>query len=177
VTVRFFLRDDAGPPAGNTELPAGLRLTIWRPREQPAPPFDPLRLAVWLQDRCGLFADGRYSELSLWSGERRVHRLVVTPRWYRFPFMAPGDLQLGALWTDPAWRRQGLARLAMAEAHRLFPGLSQRLWYVTDEANVASLALARSAGNRPVGEGRRTNPVGIAFIGRFELDSAAVSSR
>ena len=99
--------------------------------------------ALLLQDRCGLFADGRYSELSLWSGERRIHRLVVTPRWYRFPFMAPGDLQLGALLTDPAWRRQGLARLAMAVAHRLFAGPSQRLWYVTDEANVASLALAR----------------------------------
>lgn len=179
MTVRFFLRDGDSPPADDVTLPAGMTLTVWRPREQQGPlaqPFDPLRLAVWLQDRCGLFADERYTELSVWSGERQVHRMIVTPRWYRFPFMAPGDLQLGALWTAPAWRRRGLARFAMAEAHRLFPGPPQRFWYLTDDANIASVALACAAGYRPVGEGRRTNPVGLALIGRFELDRTTLTS-
>jgi RimJ/RimL family protein N-acetyltransferase len=135
-------------------------------------PVDPWRLAVWLQDRCGLFADGRYLELSITSGKRRVCRLVVTPRWYRFPFMAPDDLQLGALWTDPAWRRQGLARRTMAEAHRRFAGATQRFWYVTDSGNAASVALARASGYRPAGEGHRTRPVGIGLIGRYEIERA-----
>lgn len=168
--IRFFVRGGGRPGGADTAFAHDLTLAIWRPRERFPTPLDPLRLATWLQDRCGLFDDGRYTELSLWRGEQRVHRLVVTPRWYRFPFMNSGDLQIGALWTDPAWRRRGLARRTMAEAHRLFAGPSQRFWYVTDAANAASTALALAAGYQPCGEGRRTRPIGIGPLGQFRLD-------
>ena len=173
MTVRFFVRESGGTDSGGTTLSPDFTLTAWSPRNQrtlPLDPADPLRTLAWLQDRCRLFADGRYTELSLWRGERRVHRLIVTPRWYRFPFMEPGDLQLGALWTDPPSRRQGLARAAMAEAHRLFAGDAQRFWFVTDRANAASTALAHAAGYRLAGTGQRTSPIGIALLGQFRLD-------
>jgi len=172
VTISFFLRDGDDTPDEEQSLPAGMTLTAWSPREEATPPLsppDPLQLAVWLQDRCGLFDDGRYTQLSIWRGAVRIHRLIVTPRWHRFPFMKPGDLQLGGLWTDTASRRQGIARMAMNHAHRLFAAPGQRFWYLTESANVASAALARAAGYRLVGEGRRTKLLGMAILGQFRI--------
>jgi GNAT superfamily N-acetyltransferase len=175
VSVSFFARDGDTPLVPEQPLPEGVTLHIWRPEGEPALipwRFDPLRLAAQWQARLGLFEDARYAELSLWRASTRVHRLVVTPRWHRFPFMAPGDLQVGALWTHPAWRRSGLARLAIDRAHRLFPAPGRRFWYVADSANAASLELAATCGYRFVGEGIRTKPLGFSVLGRFELDRA-----
>ena len=171
--VAFFLREadrSCGPPRG---LPDGLTMQVWRPRgrgTRSALTADALRLGVTIQDKLGLFDDDRYTEFSLWCATTRVHRLIVTPRWHRFPFMARGDLQLGGLWTHPGWRRRGLARSAVAEAHSLFDAPGQRYWYVADTSNAASMALARAAGYRIVGQGRRTRPMGLAILGQFRLE-------
>lgn len=173
MTIAFLARDGDAPLTRERALPDGTSLQLWRPGGDsalPEFPFDALRWAVTLQHKLGMFADSRYTELSIWCARTRLHRLIVTPRWHRFPFMAPGDLQIGALWTHAAWRRFGLARLALDRAHREFAAPGQRFWYVTDSANAASMALAHSAGYRLVGEGHRTKPVGIALLGQFQLD-------
>ena len=173
MSVFFLLRGHDEALQEQRGLPAGVSLQVWRPHEEAALPLsslDPLRAAVWLQDRCGLFADGRYTELSVWRGAVRIHRLIVTPRWHRFPFMAPGDLQIGGLWTDARWRRKGIARWTIDRAHRLFAAPGQRFWYVTDSDNGASKSFAEAAGYRLVGEGSRTKPAGIALLGQFRLE-------
>jgi RimJ/RimL family protein N-acetyltransferase len=171
MSVAFFLRD--GAPDDGPALPDGMSLKLWRPNEQVLPPLYAVRAAYWLQAQLGMFADRRFTELSLWSGEAMVHRLIVTPRWYRFPFMAAGDLQFGALWTHPAHRRRGLARLGLAEAHRLFSGPTQRFWYVADSDNLPSTALAIASGYRLTGIGRRTTRFGLGLLGQFQMDRPA----
>jgi RimJ/RimL family protein N-acetyltransferase len=173
MSVCFFLRAAGPVEPGAQSLPRGIAARWWTPRECARPPMAPRRGAVWLQDRLRLFADRRFAELGLWRGEELVHRLVVTPRWYRFPFMEAGDLQLGALWTSPSHRRQGLALAAISEAHRRFGGPGQRFWYVADGDNRGSIALARSAGYELVGTGKRSRPAGIRLLGRFTLDRIA----
>lgn len=103
-----------------------------------------------------------------------LHRLVVTPRWYRFPFMEIDDLQIGAVWTRPEARGQGLARAAIAEAHRLFGEGPRRFWYVVDAGNSASISLIESCGYRLVGTGLRMRPFGVALLGRFRLMAACL---
>lgn len=176
MTVCFYLREADEPTHRELPLPDGTTLRAWRPCEQeslPLSPFDPLHLGVWVQHKCGLFDDPRYTELSLWRGTDRIHRLIVTPRWHRFPFMASSDLQIGALWTHPAWRRLGIAACMMDHAHGLFAAPGQRFWYIAESANSASKALAAAAGYRFVGEGQRTRPLGLAMLGRFELEHPA----
>lgn len=170
MSVNFFL--NAGGGVDGPPTPEGVDVRVWRPREQPSPPLS-RQAAVWLQHRLGLFADDRFAELGLWRGDELLHRLIVTPRWYRFQFMADGDLQLGRLWTNPAHRRKGLALAAINEAHRLFGGPGQRFWYVADARNLASAALAHAAGYDLVGSGRRTHPAGIRLLGRFTMDRPA----
>jgi len=99
-----------------------------------------------------------------------VHRLVVTPRWYRFPFMGARDLQIGAVWTAPAARQQGLAQLAIAEVHHRFAGEPVAFWYVIDAPNSASAALARACGYEFVATGRRTRRFGSRLLGQFVIE-------
>ena len=171
MSVCFLLRE-AGSSFPAPSFPPGVSMRVWTPRQRPTSAHS---LAVWLQFRLGMFADDRFAELSLWRGDELVHSLVVTPRWHRFPFMADGDLQLGALWTNPAHRRRGLALAAMKQAHRRFGGPGQRFWYVTDASNLSSAALARSAGYEPVGTGHRTSPAGIRLLGQFKLDQTVAT--
>ncbi len=98
----------------------------------------------------------------------------MTPRWFRFPFMALGDLQIGALWTEPDARRLGLARAAIAEAHRRHAAPGRCFWYVVDDGNPASISLAEACGYRLVGAGRRTRPLGVSGLGRFRMDTARI---
>ena len=136
----FYRLDDAGGARGAV-LPAGVEARVWRPASDgfPPPGSRSLRNAVWWAfARLGLFARPDFVEITLWRGGERLHRLIVTPRWLRFPFMAADDLQLGDLWTHPGARGQGLARAAIAIAHRRFAG--RRFWYLVRSDNTADRA-------------------------------------
>ena len=130
--------------------------------------------AWWALSRLGVIAGNSFAALSLWREHMLVHRLIVTARWYRFPFMTKGDLQLGDLWTHRDARRRGLARYAIAEAHRAFGRPGRRFWYVVDADNRGSVQLIESCGYRLVGIGRRTAPAGVRLIGRFVVESASM---
>jgi len=84
--------------------------------------------------------------------------------------MDTDDLQIGDVWTYPGAREQGLAQLALTAVQALtWP--EDRLWYLVEVGNAASIRLAETAGYRLVGSGRRTRPLGIALLGRFRLDT------
>lgn len=171
MTFLFYRHDGDAPVEAE---PCDAVADWWRPAVDGLPVGGPTRnLAWWGLARLGLFADARFAELSLRRGGTVVHRLIVTPRWHRFPFMRPGDLQIGDLWTHPDARRQGLARDAVAEAHRMFGGAGTRFWYVVAADNRASVRLIRSCGYALVAQGARTAPLGIRAIGRFVPDRAS----
>jgi RimJ/RimL family protein N-acetyltransferase len=127
-------------------------------------------LVWWLLARTGAFARGGFTEICIEQDGRLVHRLIVTPAWFRFPFMSPRDLQIGDVWTAPDARRKQLARTAIGEAHRRFAGEGACFWYVTDAANAASAALAKSCGYQLVATGRRTRPIGTSLFGQYVID-------
>jgi len=107
-------------------------------------------------------------EIAIWDGRWLLHRSILTPRWYRFPFMAPEDLQIGDVWTEPRARGQGLAGQAIAEALAQ-AGNGQRVWYVVEANNRPSVRLIEKCGFSCVGEGMRTSPFGLRIAGRFHL--------
>ena len=171
--IRFYRRaGDAGEACG---WPEGCALVSWRPARDGLPRSGPHfaeNLAWCAFDRLGLFASRDFEELSVVRDGRLLHRLIVTPRWFRFPFMADGDLQIGALWTAPEARRLGLARAAIAEAHRRHAAIGRSFWYVVDDGNAASSGLAEACGYRLAGAGRRTRPLGLRGLGQFRMDAA-----
>jgi GNAT superfamily N-acetyltransferase len=171
VSVLFYRRVGTDPVLSAPDRP-NLSVRLWSPARDGFPPAGTRRAqnAAWtVLAKIGAFAPPGLSELSLWQDGQMVHRMIVTPRWFRFPFMADWDLQLGDLWTDPSMRGQGVARIAIAEACRRFGTPDMHFWYVTDAANQASKQLAEACGFQLVGTGRRTKPAGISMVGRYRL--------
>jgi GNAT superfamily N-acetyltransferase len=175
MTTLFYMLDYGGG-CRDSSLPAGTDLRIWRPATDGLPLAGRRsfrNLAWWTFSRLRLFTKPDFAEVTVWRGDRMLHRLIATPRWYRFPFMARDDLQLGDLWTDADARGQGLARAAIAAAHKLFEGQARRFWYVVDSGNAPSIRLIEACGYSLVGRGWRTAPLGIRAAGRFVLEPPA----
>jgi RimJ/RimL family protein N-acetyltransferase len=171
--IRFYRR--AGEAAEAPSWPDGCALVSWRPARDGLPPPGPhfaVNSAWFALDRLGLFASRDFEALSVVRDGRPLHRLIVTPRWFRFPFMAEDDLQIGGLWTAPEARRLGLARAAIAEAHRRHARPGRAFWYVVDDGNAASIGLAEACGYSLAGAGRRTRPLGVRGLGQFRMDAA-----
>ena len=174
VTIRFYRRAAEAVPEA-WDWPSGCEPRSWRPAEDGPPPSGPSTAEnmTWFAfDRLGLFASHAFEELSVWRDGQTLHRLIVTPRWFRFPFMAKGDLQIGGLWTAPKVRRLGLAKAAIGDAHRRHAAPGRYFWYVVDDENAVSIRLAEACGYRMVGAGRRTRPLGVSGLGQFRMDRA-----
>ncbi len=172
VIVYFYQLDRAeGAPSGM--LDGDMQLRCWQPDRDGWPARGSRRLGNylwWALGRAGAFSRAGFAELRIESAGQVLQRLIVTPRWYRFPFMGPNDLQIGDVWTSPVARRRRLATSAMAEAHRRFASDGTVIWYVADASNEGSCALARSCGYRLVAVGRRTRRLGTLFGGQFVID-------
>lgn len=170
--VNFFRRDVAGGPE-QLPLSADLQLRFWQPELDGFPPRGAREISNqfwWALASVAGFARKGFAEIRIEKSGRLLHRLIVTPRWYRFPFMGEHDLQIGAVWTAPEARRKQLARIAIAEAHHRLGSDGTRFWYVADATNAASQALARSCGYRLVATGRRTRRLGTRLLGQYVID-------
>jgi RimJ/RimL family protein N-acetyltransferase len=172
VSVHFYRYDPQAPAGPASALPPKLELRSWRPDTDGHPPRRRRSISNffwWALAKLGGFSRKGFTELRIEEEGRLLHRLIVTPAWYRFPFMAADDLQIGDIWTSPDARRRQLAHAAIIEAHHRFGIPGARFWYVTDATNVASGALARSCGYRLVGTGHRTRRLGLRLLGQYVI--------
>ena len=165
--ARGVAASTAPPPADD------YRFEFWEPSYLRAlPPGAPAaRYAVWwIFDRGHLFSNDAYAVVLAWHRDVLAHRLALFPGWFRFPFMAPRDLQFGDLWTSPEHRGMGLATHAMRVGMReRSDGDSRVFWYLTHDTNLASIRTAERAGLERVGRATRTTRAGIRQLGSFEL--------
>ena len=121
-----------------------------------------------------LFGNRNYAMLVLRDGTGRIaHSSMVFPPFARFPFMAPGDLQIGATFTQPDQRGQGLALRAIEEIVARFGPETETFWYLTAKSNAASQAVIRKAGFAYVGSGSKRPRFGSRLLGYYCLDSVA----
>jgi len=173
MTVHFLAFERREPALPTPALPDGLTFHVWRPgREGRASALlsRPSNLAWWAMERLHLFARRGFAEVTVRRGPALAQRLIVTPKWRRFPFMSESDLQIGDVWTAPAERGKGLARTAIAKAQHMAGLREARLWYLAESGNLPSVRLAEACGFSLVGTGRRTRPLGLALLGQFDIE-------
>lgn len=186
---------DAGPPAylfyvarspvGRArELPGEYEWSIWRPQINRVIPhgtgqFRKRFAARWLIHQMRLFSNRDYQVLLIRhrpSGDL-AHYSGATGRYWRWPFMGAEDMQIGDTWTHPAHRGRGLGKFALGVLLKQLARPGRRIWYVVEEDNAPSIAIARAAGMRLAGTGGRTHPRVFRFLHAYELRSAAEPSQ
>lgn len=172
MSLRFYAHDGPEPPRIAAQLPPGLHASFWRPRADGLPPraLSAWPNTVWWAfDRLGVFANRECGALLVHEGARLAHSALVTPRYFRFPQMAADDLQIGAVWTDPAMRGRGLAKAGIKLIASHWAGAYRRLWYIVEEDNVASVKVIEACGFDLLGAGERLSPLGLGLLGRYQL--------
>ncbi len=170
---QLFFATDRWPLGGRAgDLPVGYTAEFWAPRGMSLRPgglgFMPF--AIWSAfHHVRVFRNRGYQLVLIRKGGELVHRSCVFPGYFRFPFMAKADLQVGDTWSAPSERGKGLAKWALTAAiERLATG-GRTLWYICDDNNAASASVARKAGMKLVGRGVRTRRLGVNLLGSFQI--------
>ena len=116
-----------------------------------------------------LFAGDQCGALLIRDGDRLAHYSAFTSRFWRFPFLADSDLQIGDTWTDPAYRGKGLALFALRTIVRDHHQPGRRFWYVVEDLNRASIRVVEKAEFKLSGEGFWRKPWGLKLPGSFVM--------
>ena len=158
-------------------LPAGYTCELWRPRVfrikangVPAFPF----VLWWIVHILHVFSNRDYSLFLIRRDGKVVHRSVITPRYFRFPFMAMGDIQIGDTWTDPTERGKGFATISLESIIKTHSSMRRTCWYVVESDNRASIRVVEKAGFTLAGRGIRTRRFGLGILGRYVLTEHVV---
>lgn len=176
VTQYFFyvLRSQAIKHA-NTTLDEDYSTGLWKPALIKTAPKSPVRVKIlffiWtLFHYLGLFSNSNYSIFAIYFGKQMVHYSVILPKYFRYPFMARSDLQIGPCWTHAGHRRKGIASYAIQEILELYKERDRKFWYIVREKNIASVQLVETAGFTLYGKGVRKKKLCIRFLGVFAVE-------
>jgi RimJ/RimL family protein N-acetyltransferase len=169
---QHFYALDAGKQNYAPTLAAGYEVSVWRPSRRSVAPAGMHGGAFpvwWLFHHLRMFSNRDYGVTTIRRGGRVVHRTCVFPRYFRFPFMAEQDLQIGDTWTDPAHRGKGLAVAGLLASVQAFELSGRRFWYLTEANNHPSQRVAEKSGFHLAGSGVRTTRFGLRALGQFKL--------
>ncbi|MBL8210462.1 MAG: hypothetical protein JNK87_07115 [Bryobacterales bacterium] len=153
--------------------PSGYRWSLWKPSGISIAPrgFPLFPFAIWSAFHyLHVFFNRDYQLLLIHHGAQLVHRSVITPGYFRFPFMHRDDLQVGDTWTDDGHRGKGLATFALKQIASLDVCVGRSLWYLVEEANTSSMRVAEKAGFSCVARGTRGSRFGLRLFGAFHID-------
>ena len=163
---------DTNSPMDLAPLDGHYTSVLWRPGTGGLVPSGVSKVpfaAWWLLHSLRVFYNRDYAVFVIYDGDKVIHRSVVFPRYFRFPFMAKYDLQIGDTWTLPEYRGQGLASFAIRAITYACRRPSRTFWYVVEQDNLASIRVIEKAGFVKVGEGIRTKRFGLRALGAFVI--------
>lgn len=114
----------------------------------------------------------RYRVLCIFDPDGKLcHRAMVFPKYFRFPFMGEGDMQIGFVRTERAMQGVGLASVAIQELLRTDEAERAVYWYITSVENHASRRVAEKNGFQLFGYGERRRRFYLSVFGAFVLTS------
>lgn len=176
----FFCFDSGQSVRKPLQLDARYSTEIWRPSLRRLVPrgmsFLPYG-AWWFMHYLRLQDNQDYGIFVVYEGERLLHYSGIFPGYFRFPFMARDDLQIGDTWTHPDHRGRGIAAFAIQKIIELERKPGRRFWYVCSADNVSSIRAVEKAGFGCLGKGVRTRRFGLRVLGAFVLTDPESSSQ
>ncbi len=125
---------------------------IWTPAiSNMIPPRKPKKYLLFtLFHYLGIFRNPNYCAVLVYDKmagvDHCIASLLVVPKYYKWPFMAKGDLQFIYVMTNSEYRGRGLATMMMSHVSQLEKYKGKRFWYVTNGWNKASQKTAVKTG-------------------------------
>ena len=167
-----FVINNSNPEESVSRLrQLGFDLTIWRPTGlRIIPEYFPRKyFGYWLAHRLGLFPNKDYSAVIIKDNDKFVLKMLVVPRYFKWPFMGPNDLQFIYGTTNPDYRRLGVARIAMDIAISHLSTDGRKFWGVISEDNQPSIKWVEKVGFLYVGKIEERKLLGIPLLKRLYL--------
>lgn len=184
-SIRFYRHGGTGGAARaalDARLKAaGVEAFLWQPgngERQPSGFMGPARHVYRAFHAAGIFSNRDFGALCLRASDSGalLHVSWVFPGFFRFPFMARNDLQIGATHTVDDARGRGLARLALSSAVDRLDQPDRSFWYLTESANTASCKVAEAAGFSLQGTGSKHPRLGLKVLGGYRLDQTRAAT-
>lgn len=170
VLFSFLKSEDFEDP--KVILPEGYSYSLWRPSLFSLKPngasLFPF-IVWWVFDFLRIFANRDYAVSTVYHGEMLVHYVGFFPRYFRFPFMDKGDLQLGDGWTHPDHRGKRIAPFSYISGIRSLRKQNRKFWGLIEEKNLSATRAFGKTGAKLIGEGIRRKRMGMRSLGTFEL--------
>lgn len=122
----------------------------------------------WIFHICHIFFNRGYRVFLIRdTDERIVHRSVITPGYFRFPFMESDDLQIGNIWTAEDQRGKRLSVFAMNTIMSICYKKTRTMWYLVEQDNEASIRAAERSGFVLYARGCRRKRFGLKILGYY----------
>jgi GNAT superfamily N-acetyltransferase len=170
--MKYFLyKLKKNNPTANVVLPNGYQLHVWRPSLSITPPKGLRKIStfIWIFFHyLHIFKNNKFSIIYISYKGNIVSRLLVTPGYFRFPFMDSNDLQIGDVFTCDSHRGIGLASHILSYALGLFEKDAQSIFYVVEGTNRISIKLALSLGFELITIGTKKK-LFFSFIGYYNF--------
>ena len=131
-------------------------------------------LVWWIMHYLNIFSNKCYGLYLVYNNDKLIHRSVITPRYFRFPFMGEEDLQIGDTWTKTEYRGRGLASFAINSIITSYKKTGRIFWYVVQENNHPSIKAIETSGFIKYGVGTRQKRFGIRVLGFFSIQKLEI---
>jgi len=166
----------------NLHLPRGYTARIWKPEKLEMVPYGmqnmmTLFVTWWLMGKFGLFSCDDFCVCIIYYDKLAVHYSVVLPRFFRVPFIAKNDLQIGPVSTNIDHRKKGLASFAINEIMNTFCSDSRTFWYITRTNNIASIKTCEKADFVKYAECTRKPILGVDLLATFVIESRLLDKK
>jgi len=115
----------------------------------------------------GIFGNKNYRIYYLKNKTNILHKTLIFPKFYRFPFMNKHDLQLGDIFTEKSLRGKGVASKAANFIINKYK--NKNFWFLCDENNISSILIAHNNNFKLKGYGYKVTPFGLNIFSYFKI--------
>lgn len=150
-----------------------LSFEVWRPSLwNPVPKGLPQKYIIfYLFYLFRMFSNPNYLAILGHHNGKIACSLLIAPKYFKWPFMKPKDVQLIYVKTYPEFRGKGYGKKMLEYTLDYLKNINLEgdVWYVTDSENKASQALAKSVDFKQDFYGKRTYLFGIKWIKQLTI--------
>lgn len=149
------------------EIRSDIDIHVWKPsltrlwpRGLPA-----LLVVWWLYYFCKvIFRKPAYTIFYILDEGLVVNYTIASTKCFKFPFMNDEDIQIGPSWTEPAYRRKGIAASVILRVKEYYNGGTKNYFWIVGRENIGSRQLIESLGFIECFEVRKRKRFGLVPI-------------